>query len=297
MTSRSSLDLNTSINVSTQTIGETIHQFVDLPGLPSIQERIIRTQDDHVKKALIDLGWVCPQEAKAMEMRYSRLGNENLQLRADLAARDAEIAVDAGRLRDAAMRVWGEDAHGCDTHDRLADAILGLRAQIADLKRGGVVVPERSIDDDEAILKSLPAGYEFDDGPIPLIHAAVAWVRERSRTIPADRVLGEVIRRIAETKLEEDDDEYEMSWDASYSKLSEIVNDCRYALRAQPTQERTMTRADPRPIPADRELMRLVDELIRWHGLRPLDKRPDHAAALVGAIKALRAQPTQELAP
>ena len=52
-----------------------------------------------------------------------------------------------------------------------------------------------------------------------------------------------------------------------------------------------------RPIPADRELMRLVDELIRWHGLRPLDKRPDHAAALVGAIKALRAQPTQELAP
>lgn len=49
-----------------------------------------------------------------------------------------------------------------------------------------------------------------------------------------------------------------------------------------------------RAIPADRELMRLVDELIRWHGLRPLDKRPDHAAALVGAIKALRAQPTQE---
>ena len=52
-----------------------------------------------------------------------------------------------------------------------------------------------------------------------------------------------------------------------------------------------------RTIPADRELMRLVDELIRWHGLRPLDKRPDHAAVLVGAIKALRAQPTQELAP
>lgn len=49
--------------------------------------------------------------------------------------------------------------------------------------------------------------------------------------------------------------------------------------------------------PADRELMRLVDELIRWHGLRPLDKRPDHAAALVGAIKALRAKATQELAP
>ena len=53
-------------------------------------------------------------------------------------------------------------------------------------------------------------------------------------------------------------------------------------------------RAGLRPIPADRELMRLVDELIRWHGLRPLDKRPDHAAVLVGAIKALRSQPTQE---
>ena len=59
-----------------------------------------------------------------------------------LEAAQAEIAVDAGRLRDAAMRVWGEDAHGCDTPDRLADAILGLRAQIADLKRGGVDAAE-----------------------------------------------------------------------------------------------------------------------------------------------------------
>ena len=56
-------------------------------------------------------------------------------------------------------------------------------------------------------------------------------------------------------------------------------------------------RKSARTIPADRELMRLVDELIRWHGLRPLDKRPDHAAALVGAIKALRTQPTQEPTP
>lgn len=60
---------------------------------------------------------------------------------------------------------------------------------------------------------------------------------------------------------------------------------------------KALSASRPRTIPADRELMRLVDELIRWHGLRPLDKRPDHAAALVGAIKALRAQPTQELAP
>lgn len=63
-----------------------------------------------------------------------------------LEAAQQEIAVDAGRLRDAAMRVWGEDAHGCDTPDRLADAILGLRAQIADLKRGGVVVGREEFD-------------------------------------------------------------------------------------------------------------------------------------------------------
>lgn len=65
MTSPSDLDPN-SVKISTETLGETIYQFVDLPGFPSIQERIIHTQDDQVKKALADLGWICPQEAKAM---------------------------------------------------------------------------------------------------------------------------------------------------------------------------------------------------------------------------------------
>ena len=64
MISPSDLDPN-SVKISTQTLGETIYQFVDLPGLPSIQERIIHTQDDQVKKALSDLGWICPQEARA----------------------------------------------------------------------------------------------------------------------------------------------------------------------------------------------------------------------------------------
>lgn len=45
----------------------------------------------------------------------------------------------------------------------------------------------------------------------------------------------EVLRRIAETKLEEDDDDYEMDVDIAYAKLSEIVNDCRNTLRAQAT--------------------------------------------------------------
>ena len=77
MTSPSDLYPN-SVKISTQTLGETIYQFVDLPGFPSIQERIIRTQEDQVKKALADLGWICPQEAKAM--------------RGDIAAKDTEIA-------------------------------------------------------------------------------------------------------------------------------------------------------------------------------------------------------------
>ena len=88
-------------------------------------------------------------------------------------------------------QVYGETWFFHPTLGELLDALESAQQEIADLKRGGVVVPEPSIDDDEAILKSLPAGYEFDDGPIPLIHAAVAWARERSRPIPADRVLGE----------------------------------------------------------------------------------------------------------
>lgn len=59
MTFPSNIDLSPSVTVSTQLFEETIYQFVDIPGHPSIQERIIRTQEDHVKKALTDLGWVC----------------------------------------------------------------------------------------------------------------------------------------------------------------------------------------------------------------------------------------------
>lgn len=113
-------------------------------------------------------------------------------------------------------------------------------AEIADLKRGGVVVPELTED-----ALDIACGPALD--PMYGPDAVVYGVRMARR------------------------EGYKKAWKDLASRL--------------------------RPIPADRELMRLVDELIRWHGLRPLDKRPDHAAALVGAIKALRAQPTQELAP
>lgn len=130
-----------------------------------------------------------------------------VQLRADLAARDAEIAVDAGRLRDAAMRVWGEDAHGCDTPDRLADAILGLRAQIADLKRGGVVVPDITDEDFESVSVLMQEnGIGCHDSENDSFRRIVAstWAYaqgafvdlSRLRTIPADRVLGEGEERV-----------------------------------------------------------------------------------------------------
>lgn len=80
MTFPSNIDLSPSVTVSTQLFEETIYQFVDIPGHPSIQERIIRTQEDQVKKALTDLGWVCPQEAKAMrdELESTRKGWKEL---------------------------------------------------------------------------------------------------------------------------------------------------------------------------------------------------------------------------
>jgi hypothetical protein len=47
---------------------------------------------------------------------------------AELAAvRGAMDAADA-RLRDASIRVWGEDCWGCDAPDHMAEAILGLRS-------------------------------------------------------------------------------------------------------------------------------------------------------------------------
>ena len=131
----------------------------------------------------------------------------------EIAARDAEIAKMQEQFREFAERSESD--------------AMELRKEIADLKRGGVVVPE------------LPA-----ETALALI--AIDWPNRTIDIIATARNIREWFRKSART------------------------------------------------IPADRELMRLVDELIRWHGLRPLDKRPDHAAVLVGAIKALRAQPTQE---
>lgn len=79
MTSPSDLDPN-SVKISTQIIGKTIYQFVEFPGFQSIKKRIIDTQNDQIKKAMADLGWICPQEAKAMrdELESTRKGWKEL---------------------------------------------------------------------------------------------------------------------------------------------------------------------------------------------------------------------------
>jgi|ERR1044072_1834478 hypothetical protein len=43
------------------------------------------------------------------------------------------IASDDKRLAEAAEKVWGEHVWGCDAPDKMADAILGLRAQLKKL--------------------------------------------------------------------------------------------------------------------------------------------------------------------
>lgn len=181
----------------------------------------------------------------------------------EIAARDAEIAKMQEQFRDYversesdAMELRKEIAHvrgimeagekECrhrEEQDRVyRTKITILENQIADLKRGWVVVPE------------IPT---WEDGENKL---------RRGETL---------------TALEK------FVMDHDWNKMDASFRDGLEAVFAE-------LRANHRTITADRELMRLVDELIRWHGLRPLDKRPDHAAALVGAIKALRAQPTQE---
>ena len=139
---------------------------------------------------------------------------------------------------------------GGDALSKILDAIEAAQAEIADLKRGGVVVPESGLLPCPFCGGSPVSQPWHGGGPRKTM---VCCENEECHSSPS--------------VTEETPEEASRNWNM---------------------------RAGLRPIPADRELMRLVDELIRWHGLRPLDKRPDHAAALVEAIKALRAQPTQE---
>jgi hypothetical protein len=73
-----------------------------------------------------------------LEARLSYYQNRALDGEQRLAAAEARCAeirgamdADDRRLREAAIRVWGEDRHGCDTPDEMAELILTLRARCA----------------------------------------------------------------------------------------------------------------------------------------------------------------------
>lgn len=176
--------------------------------------------------------------------------------RADLAARDAEIeriaddrdawCAKAGTLEGATLRLQHEKAASVNLMRAAQE-----REKIADLKRGGVVVPEFS--DAEAGGIAWENGYDDDNYKARgLVMAAWAYARAHSsahsRVIPADRVLGEGKVAVDQEELEalrylldcariaahavEDEGECEMS------SICGAVFACD-SLRAQPTQEPT----------------------------------------------------------
>ena len=78
---------------------------------------------------------------------------------------------------------------GGDALSKILDAIEAAQAEIADLKRGGVVVPELPAETALALI-----AIDWPNRTIDIIATARnirEWFRKSARTIPADRVLGE----------------------------------------------------------------------------------------------------------
>lgn len=63
------------------------------------------------------------------------LEQECAELSKTIAQLRKVITADDNRLKDAAIRVWGEDRHGCDTADWLAEEILFLRKKVDSWKK------------------------------------------------------------------------------------------------------------------------------------------------------------------
>lgn len=63
-----------------------------------------------------------------------RLRARVAELEADKALLQGVIRADEHRLTEAAVKVWGENVHGCDAPEWLADEILGLREDVAELR-------------------------------------------------------------------------------------------------------------------------------------------------------------------
>lgn len=128
---------------------------------------------------------------------------------------------------------------GIEEHNRVIAECDRLRAELARLQSpapvaGGVTEPVRN----GGWVRCTRWKREGHDAV--WVDEAEALAASRLPAIKTGEVEAlEIVRRIAETKLEEDDDDYEMDVDIAFSKLSEIVNDCRAALRAQATTEET----------------------------------------------------------
>ena len=56
-------------------------------------------------------------------------------LRSSLALTEGAMRADDARLRAASIRIWGEDLHGCDAPDAMADLVIHLRSSLETVKR------------------------------------------------------------------------------------------------------------------------------------------------------------------
>ena len=89
---------------------------------------------------------------------------------------------------------------GGDALSKILDALEATQAEIADLKRGGVVVPELLAETTLALI-----AIDWPNRTIDIIATARnirEWFRNSARTIPADRVLGEEEARIGMNELQ-----------------------------------------------------------------------------------------------
>lgn len=133
-------------------------------------------------------------------------------------------------------------------------------AEIADLKRGGVVVPELTDEEvDARLYASSPTGPDSDEDWVRFMRRQCRWAYflaiSRLRTIPADRVLGEgcvsvdreeweAVNEFADLIVPIRDNLSGISWAgrlsdvfAAYDRWYAVRIAAGDALRAQPTQE------------------------------------------------------------
>ena len=127
---------------------------------------------------------------------------------------------------------------GGDALSKILDALEATQAEIADLKRGGVVVPELLAETTLALI-----AIDWPNRTIDIIATARnirEWFRNSARTIPADRVLGEEEARIGMNELQmlRCFAGRRMS-EREYDRLEAVRDAHEEALRAQPAQEPT----------------------------------------------------------